>query len=101
MIYPTNTASALAVLIIGLFGSGSWPAVRQAISHVDYEIFNLGFVLSMVLSGFLMFWVLSFPVHEDEPPGLIAAMENFTNSHYRRVNRAILWLFPPVSSFLP
>uniref|UniRef100_A0A7S2WRZ6 EamA domain-containing protein n=1 Tax=Rhizochromulina marina TaxID=1034831 RepID=A0A7S2WRZ6_9STRA len=74
MIYPGSVSSGLATLLVGLGGSGSWPAVRQMVSHVDYEIFNIGFVLGMSCGGLALLSLLCAPSYPDDFKGLADAV---------------------------
>ena len=46
MYYPQSEVIALLWLLLGLAGGGTWPALRQAIKVVDFEVFNLVFIPS-------------------------------------------------------
>ena len=68
MYYPHTRVSGLLWLLLGLVGGGTWPALRQAVKTVDYEIFNLVFVPSMSICGLALLWLLSLPPTRNPPP---------------------------------
>ena len=37
---PQTLGSSVAVILVGLCGAGSWPALRQRVGHVDYRVFG-------------------------------------------------------------
>ena len=51
MYYPQSEVIALLWLLLGLAGGGTWPALRQAIKVVDFEVFNLVFIPSAAPRG--------------------------------------------------
>ena len=68
MYYPTTVPQGLVWLLLGLIGGGTWPALRQAIKSVDFEIFNVGFILSMSGTGLCLLSLLSLPPTRNPPP---------------------------------
>lgn len=75
---PQSTGDSVAVLLIGLCGTGSWPAVRQSIAHSDYRVFSLHFLLAMSCSGMLVLAALS----KGELPTMV------TREHYTDAARS-------------
>ena len=59
MYYPKTVPQGLVWLLLGLCGGGTWPALRQAIKSVDFEVFNLGFIVSMSGTGIALLSLLS------------------------------------------
>ena len=95
MYYPQTRWAGLLWLLCGLFGGGTWPALRQAVKTVDYEVFNLVFIPSMSVCGIALLWLLSLPAARGPPPrpfgpgewsGLLAAVT------YETEHKAPLWL---------
>ncbi|KAH8043968.1 hypothetical protein JL722_14933 [Aureococcus anophagefferens] len=68
MYYPKTVPQGLVWLLLGLCGGGTWPALRQAIKSVDFEVFNLGFIVSMSGTGIALLSLLSLPPTRDPPP---------------------------------
>ena len=36
--FPTSSNECIVILILGLLGGGSWPAVRQCVNEIDYKV---------------------------------------------------------------
>ena len=56
---PQTTAACIVVLLLGLVGGGSWPAVRQSVARIDYRVFAIDFLVSMAASAAVVLFFLT------------------------------------------